>query len=214
MCVVMRMLVQAGVMAALTAAPAVAQTSATPWLGVRQAHTEGRQKAVAELRGNQVPTRVECREVSFDSTGADEIAESSFVLVVTLEIDRAGLVQRFRVDRHPPIDHDFAAALGVALVDWRYAVPPSAHGDTFRFPVALQKPRGATITRACQADAPDQHMDSNTAALEVALATYIQVLADAAERTTYAPDRPRFQSHLAQAAGMFAALRVTGHCRR
>lgn len=133
---------------------ALAQASAAPWIDVRQPHTEDRARNVAELRGSRIPSRIACRDVRFTSTGADAITESSFVLVVSLEVDRAGLVQRFRVDRRPAFDHDFAAALRVALTDWRYAVPDAVPGDTFRFPVVLQKPRGATVTRACQADAP------------------------------------------------------------
>jgi hypothetical protein len=50
-------------------------------------------------------------------------------------------------------------------------------------------------------------VNSNTSDLEASLAAYIQVLTDSANHTHWAPDRPVFQSHLAQAARMFAALR-------
>ena len=43
--------------------------------------------------------------------------------------------------------------------------------------------------------------------LEDALATYLQVLSESAAQTHRAEDRPRYQSHLAHGARMFAALR-------
>ena len=50
-------------------------------------------------------------------------------------------------------------------------------------------------------------MDRQVSELQDALAEYVHVLADSADRTHWAPDQPIFQSHLAQAARMFAALR-------
>jgi hypothetical protein len=43
--------------------------------------------------------------------------------------------------------------------------------------------------------------------LEAALATYVDVLCRSAERTNRAEDRPRYQSHLAEAARMFKAIK-------
>lgn len=50
-------------------------------------------------------------------------------------------------------------------------------------------------------------VDRQVSELQDALAEYVLVLADSADCTHWAPDRPIFQARLAQAARMFAALR-------
>ena len=123
-------------------------SSTAAWVAVRDfiPPLEG---AATELRGKYIPRRIVCREVQFDSPGTDALVEASFVLVVSVEIDRSGEVQRFRVERQPPVGTDLSGALRVALQSWRYVVPPAVPGETIRFPVALQKARGASATQAC-----------------------------------------------------------------
>lgn len=104
---------------------------------------------VTQLRGVTIPKRLTCHEAQFEATGLDAITESSFLLIVTVVVDRAGQVRRFRVERQPPIAVDLTSALRQAFVKWRYTVPPELKGEAFRFVVPLQKPRGAAATAAC-----------------------------------------------------------------